>query len=63
VALYEVMPFKGKLRSLVDGSTDQIFAAAVEQGMKTLREDGLRLSLAGITSLEEVRRVTGDRLS
>jgi type II secretory ATPase GspE/PulE/Tfp pilus assembly ATPase PilB-like protein len=31
--------------------------------MKTLREDGLRLSLAGITSLEEVRRVTGDRLS
>jgi type IV pilus assembly protein PilB len=63
VALYEVMPFRGKLRSLVDGSTDQIFAAAVEQGMKTLREDGLRLSLAGITSLEEVRRVTGDRLS
>ncbi len=62
VALYEVMPFQGKLRSLVEGSTEQIFAAAVEQGMRTLREDGLRLSLAGITSLEEVRRVTGDRL-
>jgi type IV pilus assembly protein PilB len=63
VALYEVMPFQGKLRSLVEGSTDQIFAAAVEQGMRTLREDGLRLSLAGVTSIDEVRRVTGDRLS
>jgi type IV pilus assembly protein PilB len=63
VALYEVMPLAGKLRSLVEGSTDQIFAAAVEQGMITLREDGLRQSLAGVTSFEEVRRVTGDRLS
>ncbi len=62
VALYEVMPFKGKLRALVDGSTDQIFAAAVEQGMRTLREDGLRQSLAGVTTFEEVRRVTGDKL-
>jgi type IV pilus assembly protein PilB len=62
VALYEVMPFQGKLRALVDGSTDQIFAAAVEQGMRTLREDGLRQSLAGVTTVDEVRRVTGDKL-
>jgi type IV pilus assembly protein PilB len=62
VALYEVMPFQGKLRALVDGSTDQIFQAAVEQGMRTLRDDGLRQSLAGVTTLEEVRRVTGDKL-
>jgi type IV pilus assembly protein PilB len=62
VALYEVMPFQGKLRALVDGSTDQIFAAAVEQGMRTLRDDGLRQSLAGVTTIEEVRRVTGDKL-
>ena len=57
------MPFQGKLRALVDGSTDQIFAAAVEQGMVTLRADGLRQSLAGVTSVDEVRRVTGDRLA
>jgi type II secretory ATPase GspE/PulE/Tfp pilus assembly ATPase PilB-like protein len=31
--------------------------------MITLREDGLRQSLAGVTAFEEVRRVTGDRLS
>jgi type II secretory ATPase GspE/PulE/Tfp pilus assembly ATPase PilB-like protein len=29
--------------------------------MRTLREDGIRQSLAGVTTLEEVRRITGDR--
>jgi type IV pilus assembly protein PilB len=63
VALYEVMELKGKVRRLIgSGSTDEIFAAAVEQGMTTLRQDGIRLCLAGVSSVEEVRRVTGDRL-
>jgi type IV pilus assembly protein PilB len=63
VALYEVMEMRGKIRKLVGaGSTDEIFAAAVEQGMKTLRQDGIRLCLAGVSSLDEVRRVTGDRM-
>ena len=30
--------------------------------MTTLRKDGIRLALEGISSLDEVRRVTGDRL-
>jgi type IV pilus assembly protein PilB len=59
VALFEAMPVEGKLRRLIDGSTEEIFAAAVEQGMTTLRESGISLCLAGVTSLEEVRRVTG----
>jgi type IV pilus assembly protein PilB len=63
VALYEVMPIQGKVRRLMGGSTEEIFAAAVEQGMKTLRDDGIRQCLAGVTSLEEIRRVTGDRFS
>jgi type IV pilus assembly protein PilB len=63
VALYEVMPVQGKIRRLIGGSTEEIFAAALEQGMKTLRDDGIRQCLAGVTSLEEVRRVTGDRFS
>ena len=59
VALYEVMEMKGKVRRLVgSGSTDEIFAAALEQGMRTLRQDGIRLCLAGVSSLDEVRRVT-----
>ena len=40
---------------------DEVFEAAVAAGMRTLREDGVRLSLAGVTTLEEVRRITGDR--
>ena len=31
-----------------------------KSGMTTLRRDGMRLVLAGISSLEEVRRVSGD---
>jgi type IV pilus assembly protein PilB len=62
VALYEVMPVQGKIRRLIEASTEEIFAAAVEAGMTTLREDGIRLCRAGVSSLEEIRRVTGDRL-
>ncbi len=62
VALYEAMSVEGKIRRLIDASTEEIFAAAIESGMTTLRECGVRLCLAGITSLDEVRRVTGDRL-
>ena len=64
VALYEVMTVEGRLRSLIEsGSTEEIFAEAAAQGMATLRQDGFRLALAGISSLDEIRRVTGDRLT
>jgi len=62
VALYEAMSVEGQIRRLIDAPTEEIFAAAVEQGMTTLRESGVRLALAGITSLGEIHRVTGDRL-
>jgi type IV pilus assembly protein PilB len=62
VALYEVMPIHGRIRKLVEASTEEIFAAAVEEGMTTLRQDGIRLCAAGVTSVDEIRRVTGDRL-
>jgi type IV pilus assembly protein PilB len=63
VALYEVMAVQGRMRSLIaSGSTEEIFAEAVAQGMSTLRQDGIRLALTGLSSLDEVRRVTGDRL-
>ena len=64
VALYEVLMVNGRMRKLIEsGSTDEIFAEAVQQGMSTLRQDGMRVALSGISSLDEVRRVTGDRLS
>ena len=57
------MPVFGRIRALIEASTEEIFAAAVAQGMKTVREDGMRLCLAGVSSLDEIRRVTGDRLA
>ena len=62
IALREVMPVHGEVRSLVQGSAEEIFTAAVRHGMKTLREDGMRIALSGVSSLEEIRRVTGIRL-
>jgi type IV pilus assembly protein PilB len=62
VALYEVLPVSGEIRRLVGGTTDEIFDAAIGGGMTTMRQDGLRLCLEGVSSLEEIRRVTGDRL-
>ncbi len=63
VALYEVMPVGAHMRSLMKLSTQEIFSAAVEAGMRTLKQDGYRLVLEGVTSLSEVRRVTGDPLA
>jgi type II secretory ATPase GspE/PulE/Tfp pilus assembly ATPase PilB-like protein len=63
VALYEIMPVQGHLRTLMRASTEEIFSAAVEGGMRTLKQDGRRLALEGVTSLSEIRRVTGDRIS
>ncbi len=63
VALREVLPVQGEIRALVERSTEEIFAVAVRHGMTTLRDDGMRLALAGVTSVDEIRRVTGLRLS
>jgi type II secretory ATPase GspE/PulE/Tfp pilus assembly ATPase PilB-like protein len=62
-AMYEVMTVQGDVRKLIAGSTKEIFAAAVRQGMTTLRKDGIRLCAEGVSTLDEIRRVTGDRLA
>ncbi len=62
-AFFEVMPIRGELRGLIERSTEEIFAAAVKAGMTTMRQDGIRVVLAGVTSLAEVRRVTGERMT
>jgi type IV pilus assembly protein PilB len=59
--LYEVMSLTEEIRNLTleRGSADQIGHAAVQQGMRRLREDGLDKVKAGITSMAEIARVTG----
>ena len=61
VALYEVLPVTAEIRKLIGAPTDEIFAAALRNGMTTLRQDGIRLCVEGVSSLDEIRRVTGDR--
>jgi type IV pilus assembly protein PilB len=63
VPLFEVLRVHGEVRALVEESAESIFSAAVRQGMTTLRSHGFRLVREGICSLEEIRRVTGDRLA
>ncbi len=60
VALYEVMRFTDTLKELVltGASTAELKAAAVKGGMSSLRMSGIAKVIAGVTTTEEVGRVT-----
>ncbi len=60
VALYEVMRFTDDLkeRVLQGASAAELKAAAIKNGMLTLRMSGIRKILDGVTTPEEVLRVT-----
>jgi type IV pilus assembly protein PilB len=57
--IYEILEIDERLRQLVSqGATDaQIRQAAIENGMRSIGEDGLRKVLEGRTTMEEVTRV------
>ena len=59
--LYEVMTMTDGLRRLIldRAGHDDLRAKAREEGMRTLREDGLEKVRDGITSVSEVLRVVG----
>ena len=59
-ALTELLVMNDELRGLLMGHADaaSLEHAARRSGLRTLYEDGLRQALAGVTSLEEVLRVT-----
>lgn len=58
-AIAEILMPNERIRQLImrHASTQEIHAAAVEAGMKTMLEDGLAKVITGITSLEEVKQV------
>jgi len=60
--LYEVMDVTDEIQQLIVNRTTSaaIQRKAVEQGMITMRQDGYLKALQGITTLEEVNRVTSD---
>ena len=60
VALYEAMPVREEIKDLVlrGGSALDIKREAIRLGMKTLRQSGLTKVEEGVTTLEEILRVT-----
>jgi type IV pilus assembly protein PilB len=60
VGLYEVMEVTDELRELVlvGASALELRRKAIEEGMITLRQSGLRKVKDGLTSIEEVARET-----
>ena len=57
--MYEVMPMTEEIQRLtVDrASADELRKTAIEQGMMTLRDDGLEKARMGRTSIGEIARV------
>ena len=60
IALYEVMPFLDALKELVlqGASTAELKAEMIRQGIKTLRMSGIQKIIEGVTTPEEILRVT-----
>ena len=58
--LYEVMDVNEGIQDLIvrRATSNEIQRKAVEDGMITMRQDGYLKALQGITTLEEVNRVT-----
>jgi len=59
LAIHEILIVNEEIERAITSSatTDDIQQLAMEQGMTTLRHDGLRKAALGLTSLEEIARV------
>lgn len=59
-AIHEILPVTKAIRRLINDrkTSDDIRTEAIEEGMITLREDVKRLVLDGITSIDELLRIT-----
>jgi type IV pilus assembly protein PilB len=59
MGLYEVMGMSEEIERMTveRASSDAIRIVAIQQGMRTLREDGLEKAIRGLTSIEEIARV------
>ncbi|MCS5421541.1 MULTISPECIES: type IV-A pilus assembly ATPase PilB [Psychrilyobacter] len=58
--IYEIMEVDDEMKNLISGNTTsiEIKDLAVKKGMDTLRESGMKKAILGVTSLDEVMRVT-----
>ncbi|MCZ6673795.1 MAG: ATPase, T2SS/T4P/T4SS family [Verrucomicrobia bacterium] len=60
IGIFEIMNITSEMESLIYSgcSLAQILSLALEQGMRTMRQDGLRKAMNGQTTLSEVLAVT-----
>src|SRR5258705_12633751 len=60
VCILEMLIMTDSIHSLImrHATSGELRAAAIAEGMETMYENGLRKSIAGITTIEEVLRVT-----
>jgi len=59
IAIFELMVITETMRELItrDVTNRKLRKAAIDEGMKILKEDGLNKVLEGITTIDEVLRV------
>ena len=60
IGIFELLTLNGKIRQMVQekSSSEEIKAEAIKDGMRTLRQDGIKRALTGETTLSEIARVT-----
>ena len=60
LGIYEVLEVTESIRELInkEANTDEINAKAIEEGMITMIEDGMSKATQGLTSIEEIIKVT-----
>lgn len=58
--VFEIMEINDELRKLITekGTTEELEAAARQSGMRTLRDNGIRYVLEGITSVDEMLKAS-----
>jgi type IV pilus assembly protein PilB len=59
MAIHEIMPVTLLMRELINKHVpgDQLVAAAIQEGMSSMAQDGIRKAIEGYTSITEVMRV------
>lgn len=62
-AIFEVLPYSDAIRKMTTGKAniENIKKRAIEEGMVTLRQNAIKKLLSGITTYQEVLRVTASR--
>ena len=60
IGLHELLVVSRELRHLIQTSAraEELQRAAMREGMRTLRQDGIHKVLAGLTAIEEVRAIS-----